>query len=146
MSTGFGKRQIRSMINWAAGKVPADTDAGVWWVSLHTGDPGDDGQTANEATGTGYARVATTAATWGVATDATPSVMSSILAVVFPTAGGDWSAAANQTHFGLWNSLTLTTEAAYIGRGILTTAAPVLSGQTPNFPVGALRMRGTETA
>ena len=145
MATGFGKRQIRSMINWAAGKVPADTDAGVWFVSLHTGDPGDDGQTANEATGTGYARVSVLAADFNVATDATPSVLDNVNAITFPTAGGDWSTAANQTHFGLWNTLAGTPEADYIGRGLLTTAAPVLSGQTPNFPAGALRMRGTET-
>lgn len=134
------------MINWAAGKVPADTDDGIWWVSLHTGDPGDDGQTSNEATGTGYARVSTVAADWNVATDATPSVLDNANAATFPTAGGDWSSAADQTHFGLWNNVSASAEANYIGRGLLTTAAPVLSGQTPNFPAGALRMRGTETA
>ncbi|MDP6423261.1 MAG: hypothetical protein QGG14_00845 [Planctomycetota bacterium] len=133
------------MINWAGGKLPADTDAGVWFVSLHTADPGDDGQTANEATGTGYARVATTAATWGVATDATPSIMSSILAVTFPTAGGNWSAGTPFSHFGLWNTLAGTPEADYVGRGELSTPAPVYSGQTPIYPAGALRMSGTET-
>jgi hypothetical protein len=146
MAQGFGKRQIRSMINWAAGKVPADTDSGVWWVSLHTGDPGDDGQTSNEATGTGYARVSVIATDFSVATDATPSVLANANPITFPTAGGDWSTAADQTHFGLWNHVTNTAEADYVGRGVLTTAAPVLSGQTPNFPAAALRMTGTETA
>ena len=144
MASGFGKRQIISLINHASGKTPDDTDAGVWYVSLHTGDPGDDGQTSNEATGTGYVRVLTSALTWGAATDATPSVMASILAVVFPTAGGDWSTASNMTHFGLWNTLAGTPEADYVGRGALTVPAPVLSGQTPNFPIGALRMTGSE--
>lgn len=145
MSSGFGKRQIRSMINWAGGKLPADTDAGAWYVSLHTGDPGDDGQVANEATGLAYARVLTSPATWGVATDATPSVMASILDVVFPTAGGDWSLTVAFTHFGLWNTLAGTVEADYVGRGVLTAPASVYSGQTPIYPVGALRMTGTET-
>ncbi len=71
--------------------------------------------------------------------------MSSILAVTFPTAGGDWSAGASFTHFGLWNTLAGTAESDYVGRGALTASAPVLSGQTPIFPVGALRMSGTET-
>lgn len=136
---------IQSMIDWAAGKLPADTDAGVWFVSLHTADPGDDGQTANEAVGTGYARVAVLAADFNVATLATPSVLDNLNAMTFPTAGGDWSAQAPMTHFGLWNHATLSAEANYIGRGVLTTAAPVLNGQTPNFPPGALRMTGTET-
>ncbi len=146
MASGYGKRQIRSLLNHASGKTPDDTDAGVWYVSLHTADPGDDGQTSNEATGTGYARVVTAATTWGVATDATPSIMTSILSVTFPTAGGDWSTGTDFTHFGLWNHATNATEAEYVGRGLLTSAAPVLSGQTAIFPVGALRMSGTETA
>ncbi len=134
------------MVNWAAGKVPADTDAGVWWVSLHTADPGDDGQTSNEATGTGYARVSVLAADFAVATDASPSILLNANPVTFPPAGGDWSAAADMTHFGLWNTAATTPESAYVGRGKLTTDAPVLSGQTPNFPAGALRMTGNEIA
>lgn len=134
------------MINWAAGKLPADTDGGIWFVSLHTADPGDDGQTSNEATGVNYARVSVIATDFNPATDATPSVLDNANPITFPTAGGDWSTAANMTHFGLWNNLTAAAEAAYIGRGLLSTAAPVLNGQTPNFPAGALRMRGTETA
>ena len=137
---------IQSMINWAAGKVPADTDAGVWFVSLHTGDPGDDGQTANEAVGVGYARVAVVAADFTPATDATPSVLANANPITFPLAGGDWSGAADMTHFGLWNHVSGSTEAQYIGRGKLTTDAPVLDGQQPNYPAAALRMTGSETA
>lgn len=133
------------MINWAAGKTPADTDAGLWFVALFVGDPGDDGQSGAEATGAGYVRVATTATSWDPATDATPSVLTNALAVTFPAAGADWSAGADMTHFALFNHATATGEAAYIGRGLLDPAAPVLSGKSANFPAGALRMRGTET-
>jgi hypothetical protein len=134
------------MLNWAAGKTPADTDAGIWFVALFVGDPGDDGQSGAEAAGTGYARVATDAATWNGATDASPSVLDNAAAVAFPQAGDDWSSGADFTHFALFNHATLATEAAYIGRGALTTAAPVLLKQTANFPAGALRMRGIETS
>lgn len=133
------------MMNWAAGKTPADTDAGVWYAALWVGDPGNDGQSGAEATGTGYARVATTAATWNVATDATPSVTDNALAITFPAAGGDWSSGSNFTHLAFWNHATLTAEANYVGRSGLTTPAPVLSGQTANFPAGSARLRGTET-
>ncbi len=146
MATGYGRRQIQSMLNWAAGKTPADTDAGVWYVALFVGDPGDDGQSGAEATGTGYARVLTSAATWGAATLATPSVTTSILPVEFPLAGGDWSAGADFTHFAVFNHATLGTEDEFVGRGALTSPAPVLDGQTALFPAGALRMSGTETA
>jgi len=145
MATGWGKRVQKEMQNNQMGKTPDTTPAGIVWISLHTADPSDDGQTANEATGVGYARVSMVAADWNAATDAQPTVTDNLNAATFPTAGGDWSSAANMTHFGIWNDATGTAEADYVGRGLLTTAAPVLNGQTPNFPAGALRMRGTET-
>ncbi len=149
MPTGFGKRQIRSMQNWAAGKVPADTFAGIWWVSFQDGDPGDDGQSGAEASGGSYAPVATVAADWNVATDATPSVLNNANPVTFPQATADWTGAVAPgdtfDFFGLWGHATLRTETEYVGRGALLTPAPVLDGQTPNFPATTLRMRGTQT-
>lgn len=146
MSTGFGRRQIQSLVNLVFGKTPADTPAGVIFVGLSVGDSGDDGQSGAEATGTGYARVETAVGDWDQATLATPSVTDNVNAITFPEAGGDWSAQANMTHFTLWSSLSGATEADYIGRGLLSSAQPVLSGQTPNFPAGSLRMTGIETA
>ncbi len=145
MASGWGKRVQKEMQNHVMGKAPDTTPAGIVWVSLHTGDPGDDGQAVNEAVGIGYARVSMVAADWNPATDAQPTVTSNLNAATFADAGGDWSGAAPMTHFGLWTHPTDSAEADYVGRALLTTAAPVIEGQTPNFPPGALRMRGNET-
>jgi hypothetical protein len=146
MAEGLGKRQIASMLNWVFGKTPTNTPSGIVWVALFVGDPGADGQSGAEGSGTGYARVATVATDWNAATDATPSVVDNANPITFPAAGGDWNAAANFTHFALFDHVTNTVEANYIGRGALTTAQPVLSGQTATFPAAALTMSGTETA
>lgn len=135
---GYGKRQAKEALNHLFGKTPDTTPAGIIFVSLHTADPGEDGQTANEATGTGYARVATAAADWNAATDADPSVTDNANIIAFAQAGGDWSGGANFTHFGLWATLAGAGEADFVGAGTLNTAKPVLNGDTASFPVGDL--------
>lgn len=146
MAKGLGKRVHKELLNHLFGKTPDTTPAGVLWVALFEGDPGDDGQSGTEGNGTGYARVATVAADWNAATDATPSVTDNANPVVFPEAGADWNGGANFTHFALFKHVTNTGEADYIGRGELTTAKPVLEGIVAEFAAGALRMRMTETA
>jgi hypothetical protein len=146
MATGYGRRHIQALNNYTFGKSPDGTPAGVIYVALFEGDPGDDGQSGVEANGTGYARVLTAATDWNVATLATPSETDNANAVAFAAAGGDWNAGADMTHFALFSTLAGTTEADYVGRGLLTTPQPVLNGQIPNFPAGALRMTGTQTA
>ncbi len=146
MATGLGKRVIKEAQNHIFGKAPDTTPAGILWVAMFVGDPGDDGQSGAEASGGSYARVSVVAADFNAATDATPSVTDNANPVVFPAPSADWSAAASQTHFALFDHATNTGEANYVGRGLLTLAAPVLNGQpAPTFPAGALRMRGTET-
>jgi len=137
--SGYGRRQASETLNHLFGKTPDTTPAGVLYVSLHTGDPGEDGQTANEATGSGYARVLTAATDWNAATLADPSVADNANPIAFPAATGDWSAGADMTHFGLWNHLTLGAEANFIGSGSLTVAKPVLNGDTASFAAGAFQ-------
>ncbi len=146
MATGLGKLQIASALNFVFGGSVQDTPAGVVFIGLSVGDSGDDGQSGAEATGSGYARVPTTAVNWNDATDATPSVVSNASAIQFPQAGEDWSSGASFTHFTVWSTMAGTTEADYVGRGLLDTALPVLEGRDPNFPAGALNMTGSETA
>ncbi len=146
MSTsGLGQRVIRELQNHLFGKAPDTTPAGVVFVTLFEGDPGVDGQGGTEANGAGFARVATTAATWNVATLADPSLTDNALAVLFATATGDWNAGADFDHFAIFTTLTGTTEADFVCRGELTTAQPVLNGQTPNFPPGSIQILGTDT-
>ena len=140
---GYGRELNRQHQNDLFGKTPGFTPPTNIYVSLHTGSPGDDGQTANEASGGSYARKITAAADWNPATLASPSVLDNLNAVTFVTATANWSAGVNMTHFGLWRSLAGTTEADFLGWALLGTAKPVLNGDTPEFAAGDLNMDRT---
>jgi hypothetical protein len=133
----IGRRFMQNLLNWAFGKTPAATPAGVIYLSLHTASPGTDGQTSNEATGSGYARVATSAASWNVATAADPSVLTNAALIQWPTATGDWSGGANFTHVGMWAHATSTTEANFLGAQAIGTPRNVLNGDTLQLQAGA---------
>lgn len=113
----------------------------AFFISLHTGDPGPDGQTANEVTtvSTGYARVSVTltaGAGFAAATTANPSVTSNSGTITFPTAvTTNWGTV---TYFGVWTSSTLTTAAAFVGGQILTASQVVNIGNTASFAAAAL--------
>lgn len=134
----FGRELCRQMLNEIFGKTPEYTAPANYYVSLHTGNPGEDGQTANEATGAGYARKSTVSADWNAATLADPSLLDNLNVITFAQATGNWSASANMTYAGLWRSLAGATEADYMGAALLTVAKPVLSGDTPSFAAGEL--------
>ena len=134
----FGQELSRQLLNEVFGKSPEYTAPANYFISLHTGDPGEDGQTANEATGSGYARVSTASADWNAATLADPSVLDNLNSIDFAQATGDWSTGTDMTHAGLWRSLSGGTEADYMGFALLGTAKPVLNGDTPSFASGTL--------
>jgi hypothetical protein len=135
---GFGKRHCKELLNHTFGKTPDTTPAGVIYLSLHTADPGEDGQTSNEATGSGYARKVTAATDWNAATNADPSVTTNGVDLAFPTATGDWSSGTAFTHVGLWIHATLTTEANFLGVATLNVAKSVLNNDTMTILSGAL--------
>ena len=137
---GIGKRQMGELHNHLFGKTPDTTPAGVLYVSLHTASPGEDGQTSNEATGTGYARKSTAASDWSAATNADPTVTKTGVAITFAAAGGSWSSGATFTHFGLWAHASSTTEANFVGWGTLSVGKVVASGDIPSFAIDALTM------
>lgn len=122
--------------NWAnvgdATGLRGSTVAGVYYISLHTGDPGEAGdQTTNEATYTSYARVSVARSTsgWTVSSGS----VSNDAAVTFPACTGGSSTC---TYFGIG------TDASGAGNlimsGALTASLAVTSGITPAFAIGAL--------
>lgn len=134
--SGFGNT-YRKAINeyiFRGGTAPAPTTV---YVSLHTADPGADGQTANEVSGGSYARYAATANStfWAAASTADPSVIASAQAFTFPTATANWGTV---THFGLWKSLAGTTAADFIGSAALTASQVINNGNTASFATGAI--------
>lgn len=132
----MGKRVCKETLNHIFGRTPDTTPAGVVWISLHTASPGENGQTSNEATGTGYARVSMVAADWEDATDADPSVMANATDIEFPQAGGDWSSGNPFTHAGIWAHASSTTEANFVGAFALAVAKSVLNGDTLTIAAG----------
>ena len=106
--------------------------AGVFWISLHTSDPGEAGdQTTNETAYTNYARQdeARNTTQWTVTNDTADNDN----AIGFPTGG---ASGATLTHFGL-GSDTSGAGNLFLS-GALGASLAVSSGITPSFAAGAL--------
>jgi hypothetical protein len=108
------------------------TTAGVFWISLHTGSPGETGtQTTTEAAYTSYGRtsVARSGAGWTVTGD----VADNAAAITFPAATGGSETVA---HFGIGSASTAAGNLFLYGA--LSAGLAVSSGITPEFSAGAL--------
>jgi hypothetical protein len=108
------------------------------WIGLSSTTPAEAGTGATEPTAGAYARVSTTATDWGPASGTAPAVKSNTAVKTFPQATADWVAGANLTHFGLWDASTAGNLKWF---GALTTAKPVLNGDTASFAAGALILK-----
>jgi len=108
------------------------TTAGVFWISLHTGTPGETGdQTTSETVYTNYARQdeARNTTQWTV----TGNTADNDNAIGYPTCG---ATGATLTHFGL-GSATSGAGNLFL-YGTLTASLAVSNGVTPSFAAGAL--------
>lgn len=110
------------------------TTAGVFYVSLHTADPGETGdQTTNETAYTNYLRsggsVARSTAGWTVAS----GVAENDSAITYATGG---ASGATLTHFGIGSDSSGTGNLFL--KGALSASLAVSSGVTPSFAAGAL--------
>ena len=106
--------------------------AGVFWIGLHTADPGEAGdQTTNETAYTNYARQdeARDTVQWTVTNDTADNDN----AIGFPTGG---ASGATLTHFALGSASTAAGNLFL--SGALTASLAVSSGITPSFAAGAL--------
>lgn len=80
--TGFTDYWSQKILDHSTGKTSAPFP--VVYIGLYTAAPSDAGG-GTEVSGNGYARVATTGATWNAATGSDPSSTSNALSIVFPT-------------------------------------------------------------
>ena len=115
--------------------VVGSTGVGSLFVALHTADPLDAGnQSTNEATYTGYARVAV-ARTSGAftVTGTTPTQVANVAVVSF----GLCTAGSNTvTHFSIGYQTSGATK--IIVSGALTASLAISNGITPSFAASAL--------
>ena len=95
------------------------------YVSLHTGDPGDNG--ASEVSGNNYARVQHSS--WAAASSKTTDNTG---AITFPTPSGSWGTV---THFGIWDAAS----AGNFLMGAALSASKTIGASDPvSFPDGDL--------
>lgn len=115
----------------AAG-IQNSATAGSFYISLHTGDPGETGdQTTSEATYTSYARVAV--ARSGAGWTISGANASNAAAINFPAATGGTNTI---THFGIGSDSSGAGNLFF--KGVLSASLAVSSGITPSFAIGEL--------
>lgn len=114
------------------GGLRGSTSAGSFYISLHTADPGESGnQNSNEASYTGYARVAV--ARSGSGFTLTTSTISNAALVQFAQCTGGSN---TLTHFGIGTDLAGSGNLIF--KGALTSSLSVSNGIQPQFAAGAL--------
>lgn len=123
-------------VDWAnignVNGLRGSTTAGSFFISLHTADPGEAGnQTTNEATYTGYARVAV--ARSGSGWTLTSSTISNAALVQFAQCTGGSN---TLTHFGIGTDSTGAGNLLF--KGALTSSLSVSNGIQPQFAASAL--------
>jgi hypothetical protein len=112
----------------------SSSTAGVFYVSLHTADPGEAGaQNTSEATYTSYARVsvARSGAAWTVSGNAVDNAA----AVNFPAATGGSSTI---TYFGIGTDSSGAGNLLF--SGALNSSIAISNGITPSFAIGDLNV------
>lgn len=116
----------------------AYTPPSTMYIALSSTTPTEAGGNFTEPSGGSYARVSTTAADWAAASGTAPATKATSTTKTFPTATADWVSGSNLTHFGLYSASSAGTLLAW---GALTTAKPVLNGDTASFASGALVLK-----
>lgn len=117
---------------------PAYTPPATMYIALSSTTPTEAGGNITEPSTGAYARVSTVAADWSAASGTAPAVKTTTAVKTFPTATADWLAGVNLTYFVLFDAITAGNALAF---GALTTAKPVLNGDTASFAAGALILK-----
>jgi hypothetical protein len=115
---------------------PDYTPPATLYIGLSETDPGETGSLTGEPTFTnGYARVSTAAADWNAASGGSKTTG---VPKTFPQAsGGSWRSGANLAYFFISDA---STAGNMLCSGALTTAKPVLDGDTAEFAAGDLTL------
>lgn len=105
--------------------------AGSFYISLHTGDPGETGSNATEAAYTGYGRIAVARTAGGFTISGDTVSNAAIVQFAACTAGS-----STLTHFAIQ---TASAGDTMIFKGALTGSLIVNPGIAPKFEIGALQ-------
>jgi hypothetical protein len=99
------------------------------YVGLSTADPLDNGSGLSEPSGNGYARVATSGASWTISSGGS---LSNAGDISFPQATGSWGTI---THFALFDAASAGN---MLTHGTLSQSKTITSGDTAKFAAGDL--------
>lgn len=105
-------------------------------VGLSSTEPASDGSNITEPSGGSYARVATVAGDWNVATEADPAITDNGNAATFPVPTADWLSGVEIGYWVRWDAATVGNALDW---GTVPAPRKVLNGDpAPSFPIGAL--------
>lgn len=152
MATGWGRRvRVDVFTRSATNQTPTGLPT-TFAASLHTGNPGDDGQTVNEVSQTtsGYLRQSFTFSAptaFGSLTVDTASVGSNSGTITFGPSAGATPVWGVITYVGIWTATgTALTESTYLGRALVSVSQNVAgAGVTLTIAGGGLTL-GTVSA
>lgn len=137
----LAKRTRQALSNSLFGKTSnfgALASAPGIWIGLSSSTPATDGTGVTEPSGNGYARVATAASDWNVATLADPAVLTNLSIITFAAAiTADWVSGSNLTYFVLFDALAAGN---VVGYALLAVAKPVKVGDVAQFAAGTLEL------
>jgi hypothetical protein len=133
-SVSFSDSLELRILDSAFGGVAFTPDTTLY-IGLSSADPGETGAANAEPSGGNYGRVAVTNNTTNFPAGI-PKDNGTV--ITFLQASANWLSGVDLTHFTVWNHATLTAPANLLGSGLLTTAKPVMSGDTASFAIGAL--------
>lgn len=108
----------------------------VRYFGIHVGDPGDDGQSGAEASGSSYTRIQVLGTQWNPAAG---RQITNNVQMDFPTVTG--SNITGCTHWTLWNHASGTAESNYLGKAAIPSAPVTFAvAETPAIPLGTFRV------
>lgn len=118
--------------------APATVFTALWTTSAGTDMDGYHGGTAGEVTGGSYDRVSKTNNTTNFAAIVGDAAKVNSNAHTFPTATANWNSGANIPQMGIFDGNAKTSGDNLLIWGDLTTAKPVLNGDTAQFNTSAI--------
>lgn len=131
---GFAEYSAKKVLELIVGKTAFATPTA--YIALYVGDPLGAGV---EVSGVDYAREATSGASWGSASFASPTAsITNAAEIDFGTAGGVWGTI---DYVAIFDD---PTAGNMLASGDLVVARPVVSGDPVKFPVGTLTIRYTQ--
>lgn len=136
---GMSNYAREALLNSLFGKTSAFgtlASAPAIHVGLSSTEPGSDGSNVTEPTAGAYARVATLAADWNVASAADPAVIDNANVITFPAPTDNWLGGVELAYIVLYDAATAGN---FLDWGTVPIPRRVVNGDpAPSIPAGQI--------